>query len=126
MEHHHPSPEARVLLGEVPLAQQSLEGLHMSEQGIDSELRPVRPRVQDRELLLQPSEVFSELRNARLVDPVYQPLFALRDALSGLLRVPQVHTRRGLANLIQADMRKAIGPLGELHTSSHGLLAKRS
>ena len=54
----------------------------MLERWIDSEVIQSVPRVQD-ELILQPSEVLSELTNARLVDPVYQLLFASRDALSG-------------------------------------------
>lgn len=54
----------------------------MLEKGVDSQVIQSVPRVQD-ELILQPSEVLSELTNARLVDPVYQLLFALRDALSG-------------------------------------------
>ena len=83
-------------------------------------------RVQDGELFLQPSEVLSELRNARLVDPVYQPLLALSDALSGPLWVSQVRPRRGLANRVHAAMSRAIGPLGALRTSGHGLLAKGS
>ncbi|MDG6921622.1 MAG: hypothetical protein JRN59_08850 [Nitrososphaerota archaeon] len=42
----------------------------MLEKWIDSEVIQSVPRVLD-ELIPQPSEVLSELTNARLVDPVY-------------------------------------------------------